>query len=277
MSNKNMSKYLATDRINKSSGMVFQDIQLDFIVEQHWHDFFELEIIVGGSGYQILNGKRLELKRGSFYLMRLTDFHTIVPTPSLHIYHIKLKENNFSQSILNDFFRTNNVLFFELNPKDLATVEKLFLLCLEENSLAEPNVKFLKKLIDCILIKTMKKQQPKPHTASSDNTPLQTALLYMNMHFKENPSLSKVAKIAHYNASHFSSTFHKTLGMTYSEYLNKLKLSYAKELLLSTDLKINDICFECGFTSTSNFLRLFKADTGTSPLKYRNLGSDDKI
>ena len=104
--------------------------------------------------------------------------------------------------------------------------------------------------------------------------PIQTALLYIHMHFRENPTLSQVAKIAHYNTSHFSSTFHKELGTTYCNYLNMLKISYAKELLISTNLKISDIGNECGFTSHSNFLRLFKENSGLSPMQFRKQAVD---
>jgi len=57
--------------------------------------------------------------------------------------------------------------------------------------------------------------------------------------------------------------------MTYTQYLNMLKTDYAKELLVSTDLKITEVCQECGFTSHSNFLRLIKAATGMPPMAYR--------
>ena len=108
----------------------------------------------------------------------------------------------------------------------------------------------------------------------ANERPIQAALLYIHMHFRENPKLSQVAKIAHYNSSHFSATFHKELGTTYCDYLNMLKISYAKELLISTNLKILDICNECGFTSHSNFLRLFKENTGLSPLQFRKRAVD---
>lgn len=59
------------------------------------------------------------------------------------------------------------------------------------------------------------------------------------------------------------------MKQTYSQYLNHLKISYAKNLLITTDLKIDRIGSECGFCSESNFLRVFKQVTGTSPLAYR--------
>ena len=98
---------------------------------------------------------------------------------------------------------------------------------------------------------------------------MEAALLHLHMHFRENPSLGKLAAIAHYNASYFSTAFHSYTSMTYSQYLNMLKIDYAKKLLLTTNLKIADICQECGFTSHSNFLRLFRQQTTMSPAAYR--------
>ena len=111
---------------------------------------------------------------------------------------------------------------------------------------------------------------PRESAVSGGQTdPIQTALLYLQMHFRENPGLPRLAEIAHYSASHFSTTFHKRIGMTYTQYLNVLKTEYAEKLLLSTDMKVTDISYESGFASHATFLRLFRQKTGVSPSEYR--------
>lgn len=268
-------KYLYNDRIhNKKTGVNFEEALTFHNIELHWHDFFELEIVIDGKAEHILNGKKMEMSRGSFYFLRLTDFHKINPDPCVHILNIKLEESKFSQSILNISSKIDNSTVFKLNEEDLVAVEKLFRLCIAENSLFDPDSKYINHLVDCILIKTINQlDSALPPSRPREDTPLQSAISYIDMHFRESPTLSQVSKIAHYNTSHFSSSFHKAMGMTYSEYLNMLKLSYAKELLLSTDLKIADICYECGFTSTSNFLRIFKKAVGISPLQFRKIST----
>lgn len=72
---------------------------------------------------------------------------------------------------------------------------------------------------------------------------------YMNMH-----------------PAYFSRYFHKTTGMTFSAYLNRVKINKAVELLLQNeDLQITEIAERCGFSTIRNFNRTFKAITGYAP------------
>ena len=43
----------------------------------HWHDFYEIEIVIRGTGTQIFNGRNYELKRGCAYLLSPLDFHSV--------------------------------------------------------------------------------------------------------------------------------------------------------------------------------------------------------
>ena len=57
--------------------------------------------------------------------------------------------------------------------------------------------------------------------------------------------------------------------MTPSQYLNKKKIDKAIELLLSTELSILNIAFECGFNNIEYFDKIFKKTMGLTPLRYR--------
>lgn len=106
-------------------------------------------------------------------------------------------------------------------------------------------------------------------TKKEANTDIFAAATYVNVHFKENPTLSEVAERFHYNASYFSQLFKNHTGVKYVDYVNALKINHAKRLLSSTNHSIIDIGFMCGFNSTSNFYLTFKKEAGVSPYKYR--------
>lgn len=63
--------------------------------------------------------------------------------------------------------------------------------------------------------------------------------------------------------------FKEATGQTLSSYLTFLRIQHAKELLVSSDLDINEICEQCGYLDLSSFIRLFKSETGVSPGKFR--------
>ncbi len=68
--------------------------------------------------------------------------------------------------------------------------------------------------------------------------------------------------------------FKEEYKMTPSEYINKLRLSYAKKLLLDTDENIVDIAYAVGFGSISAFYKFFKVETNSTPALYRKEKGD---
>ncbi len=270
VSDHRLKRYLLRDQIKPEAHIAVFDITTEERCPLHWHNYIELELVTDGMGSEQLNGQNISLARGSLSLLRLTDFHEVAPNPNLSILKMIIDDSLLAEDLLSEI-AARQTTYCKLNEKETATLERLLTLCLEEERVAKPDQRYLKHLLICILLRVLRYLPENVKSAPSGERPIQTALLYLHMHFRENPSLRDVAKIAHYNTSHFSTTFHKELGMTYSEYLNMLKITYAKELLLSTDLKITEVCYECGFTSHSNFLRLFREKCGFSPIQFRNI------
>lgn len=264
----NLEHYFLENEQQKETGIAVHDRIIAKSSPLHWHNYLELELILEGSGSQILNGEKQKLCRGCLSVIRLTDFHQVMPGNQLHLLNLMVDDRILTEEMIGKLIGAP-MIFFRLDEKETSVVEKLFGLCLEENSKEEPDRIYLKHLISCIFLRILRLTSGSVSENTEHKSAIQTVLLYLHMHFRENPSLGEAANIAHYNPSHFSTTFHREVGMTYSDYLNMLKLSYGRELLLSTNLKIEEICFECGFSSRSNFFRLFKAKFGISPLQFR--------
>lgn len=82
-------------------------------------------------------------------------------------------------------------------------------------------------------------------------------------------SAKDIYELAHYSPNYTIKTFKKYLGMTPTEYLNKLKLNYASNLLRNTDYPVLHISNTIGFSSLSYFMTMFKKAYGMSPAEYR--------
>lgn len=265
MGNKPIQRYMLNDRL----GLSVSQREINGSYPLHWHNYIELELITNGFGYQILNGQHIELSRGCLSLLRPADFHQVEPGENLKLLNMSIDDTLIPEDMISQI-TAGQTLFFNLDEQEMRILEQLFLLSLNESSSVSPNRQYLKHLLMCILLRVISlmpnlSSEPAPNI----QRPIQNSLQYLRVHFRENPQLCDAAKIAHYNSSYFSSAFHKETGMTYSEYLNMLKINYAKELLLSTDLKINDLYYKCGFKSHSNFLRLFHEQTGLTPTQFR--------
>lgn len=83
------------------------------------------------------------------------------------------------------------------------------------------------------------------------------------------PGLSQLKHFTNYSNEYISRCFKKYLNITPTEYINNLRLDYAVELLLNTDMNILDICFASGFKNEGHFYKLFKNRYDTSPYKFK--------
>jgi AraC-like DNA-binding protein len=63
--------------------------------------------------------------------------------------------------------------------------------------------------------------------------------------------------------------FKKATGLNFTEYLSRIRIERAKNLLLNPNLRVSEIAFEVGFQSLTHFNRVFKNTVGQSPTRYR--------
>lgn len=101
---------------------------------------------------------------------------------------------------------------------------------------------------------------------------LDKAVAYIESHFKEDLSLNKLADMFHFEVSYFSKLLKKRFGMTYTEYVTKLRIDRAKEYLRKTDYVIEKIAYAVGYKDDKHFREMFKKYVGVSPAKYRKEG-----
>ena len=67
------------------------------------------------------------------------------------------------------------------------------------------------------------------------------------------------------NFNYFSSYFRKVTNISFSDYVTRMRINHARELLRETDKNVTEIAMECGFNNISNFYRLYKKHVGKPP------------
>ncbi len=85
--------------------------------------------------------------------------------------------------------------------------------------------------------------------------------------------LAKVAKATHVSTFYFCKLFKKATGLTFTEYLSRVRVEKAKHLLLRPHLRISEIAYDVGFQSLTHFNRVFRQLVGQSPSQYREATS----
>lgn len=99
---------------------------------------------------------------------------------------------------------------------------------------------------------------------------IEEAIKYINENYYKDINMAMVANYISLNYYYFSTLFKERVGMSFLDYLNKVRIQRAKELLLSTNLKIWEIAQKVGYKNPKHFTRIFKELTGLSPNEYRD-------
>ena len=94
---------------------------------------------------------------------------------------------------------------------------------------------------------------------------------FVNDNYKRNITVGDMAQMCGLSVHYFSSQFKKAYGDTPQDYLIKLRLSKAKQLLETTAYSISDISEMCGFNKVNSFTTQFKRAVGKTPTEYRRV------
>ncbi len=95
------------------------------------------------------------------------------------------------------------------------------------------------------------------------------AFKYVSLHIEKKISLDEVSSHLYLNPSYFSRLFKKEVGETFVEYVTKMKINRAKELLEQTADSVGKICERLGYDNQSYFIKIFKNYVGVTPIEFR--------
>ncbi|QGQ94828.1 AraC family transcriptional regulator [Paenibacillus psychroresistens] len=93
---------------------------------------------------------------------------------------------------------------------------------------------------------------------------------YMQENYRHKLLIRDLAKNMGFNECYFTRLFKRIAGTTPHEYLMRLRIDKAKQILKQTDKSITDVAYDVGFENVNVFIRDFKKYTETTPLRYRN-------
>lgn len=113
----------------------------------------------------------------------------------------------------------------------------------------------------------LKEQAGEPRAISS-------ARRYIDEHQGEKMSLGQVARAVNTSSYHFCRTFKKVTRLNFTEYLSRVRIGKAKNLLLNPNLRVTEVAYGVGFQSLPHFNKVFKKITGMSPTSFRQKRSD---
>ena len=121
---------------------------------------------------------------------------------------------------------------------------------------------FIRKLEQCC---TNIAAKPKAMTDSA----VMKAKTYIDGNYGRDLSLDEVSKAVDISPYYFSKLFKEETGENFIEYLTKVRISRAKELLTDPNVSIKEVCASSGYSDPNYFSRIFKKYEGVTPSEYR--------
>jgi YesN/AraC family two-component response regulator len=106
--------------------------------------------------------------------------------------------------------------------------------------------------------------------ANSEPPIIVRAKEFIEKHKSDPISLSEVARALNVSTFYFCKLFKKATGINFTEYLSRIRIEKAKNLLLNPNLRVSEIAYEVGFQSLTHFNRVFLRIVGRSPTAYRD-------
>ena len=156
-------------------------------------------------------------------------------------------------------FHLRNALSHEVN----AYIEMLCY-CLRKPDVHNDEKLF--HLVSLVLLRILEQQEithPMPYVDKLKN--------YIAENFQTNITLETVAKYVNLHPSYCSTIFKRNEGKSVTEYINTLRINYAKELLETTHYRVGEVGTMCGIPDPYYFSRVFSKICGISPTEYRKI------
>ncbi|MBC7959914.1 MAG: AraC family transcriptional regulator [Vallitaleaceae bacterium] len=255
---------------------VIEPSHLEFPI-YHWHDCIEISYVRKGRGRYVVNGKEFIMEPGDIILFNSLEPHAwealppdsmmqpvLIFSPTL-IW--SLDTNVFDYQYLKPFSEKSSNFNNKLPTSHPATQEILRLLTEisfeYENKAVGYQLMIKAKLLQIItnLIRYFqddRKELEDVHIKQGHLERLNTTLEFINANYLKDIRLMEAASEACMSAGYFSAFFSKTIGISFKEYLIRLRIKHALDLTHTTHKSVTEIALESGFNNLSNYYKANK-------------------
>ncbi len=267
--------------------------------KKHTHDYMQIWYIMSGSCEHLINNKCHTLAKGNLFVLPPFAIHEIKAVEGQDIRIIgceflidfvgenisltDMDSSLFDFTYLEPFLVSTDAVLprLHLTGKSQIKVEELLLDMLSEY---EREMKYYEINIKADLLKLLaiaareyENQGNPEHNKLYEKyrDAIFSAINFVEKNYTSKLYIEDVCKIAMMSQAYFSRLFKFKTGKTFVEYINSLRIRKAIELLRESDATATDICFSVGFNDITYFNRVFKKETGLSPIQYKHASRDE--
>lgn len=277
-----MYKYNRDLYISSSENIsVMEYLDRDMPYSLHTHEFIEFVYIKSGSATHTIDDKEYQLSHGDMVIIDYGQTHSFVPTPKVDYVNILLDPNFFSEELM-DIDSISQLLMYDMF-EEFFGMESVSKQCVRFGRTYRKDVDFL---IDQMLSEFKNKKVGyrsvlkgsmrillswilRETNFRENNEVIEDVMEYINVNFAKKLELHDIASKYFYNPSYFSRLIKDKMGKSFSEYVKEKRIMNARELLISSDKKIDDIIHSVGYNDKKLFYKHFDEYFKMSPGEYR--------
>lgn len=263
--------------------------QNDFQIESipwHWHDELEVILIIEGQASITIGSEKHLITQGNGVFINSGILHACNSEGGSAciyrsiVFHPRLiggsMDSVFWQKYIHPLVSNSGFPFLCLKKDTswshdaLCQVENAWLSCIRGAYGYEFEVRqFLSRLIFLLNSHNTTSKSVFSEKEIRNSERIKQMLQYIQEHYAEDLNTEKIAGTIMVSPSECLRCFHATIGTTPIQYVKQLRIQKAAELLHSTDLKVSEIGFGCGFQEMSYFAKSFREVYGCTPSEYR--------
>lgn len=251
----------------------------------HIHNYFELNFVVKGEGVFYFEETEHILHEGEVCIVAPGSNHDFVINDETSIvYTVCIRKSTFEstftslmshQDLLSGFFRqilreddrSNYLMLFTGNNMEC----RIFLrkLLLESESPDEYSNSCCINLINLFFTNLLRNYSKTIAFYNYEIGSDFSLVLQYIQHNYQNLTLASLADFFHYSEPHLCTLIKQNTGKNFTDLIKNLRLRDAKNLLINTNQKINEIAEQIGYNSADHFSRVFRQTYGMSPAEFR--------
>ena len=249
------------------------------VMPPHMHDFFEMQYILSGTMVSTVSGVTRSYQANQYYVippLALHSHRTSVPTEGFTIRFAleRMGESGFDPDIEMVKYTMDHVQAIVMEDAD-GTLLKAMAGVVRKYAAQASRLTTLLALLSLICDVSGRYRDmlfPTIH-ASSRTSPsdsiLARALAFIEQRFTEPITAADVAAAVPISLSHLEKVFNRNMNESIKMYMRRVRLDKAVHLIMTTDLDIDSIAKQSGFSSASYFSQVFRDVFGEAPTRFR--------
>ena len=248
----------------------------------HWHSYFEITWVLEGKGNYFVNGQEYTMEKDDIIIFNNVEPHgwkllggnmkllVMIFSPEFVAEKISVFDAEYLKPFVERGSNFKNRVGREekVNEEIRISIREIHQ---EWNERKEGYPLMIKANVLRILTMLIRAYQDETKSGEmlkekkNAMKRLEQAFTYINDHYCEKITLEEVAASVYMSSNYFSSYFRRVANISFSDYVTRLRVNRAREMLRENGANVTEIAMECGFNNISNFLQIVQKHMGKTP------------